>query len=169
MRLPLIALCIATAPLAAQDDAMRTVTRPAPNDTIAIAEAAIERFLAGRDANPTEVWPQLVCMRMAGEGRWCTPSAEGRRVSVLEALAIEMRLPLSAAGKVPPCGTASAPGGRQLRLASLKLFTDSAQVGVSLWCMGTPAARMEGCRYHLVRQQGSWVVRPGAPVTCFRS
>lgn len=168
MRLPLLAALLAgTTPLAAQDD---TTATAAPNDTVAVAEAAIERFLAGRDQNPTELWPQLVCMRTAGEERWCSPSPAGRVMPVLQDLAVALRLPIAAPGKVPPCGTAASPGGgRQLRIASLRITTDSAGVGVSLWCMGSRAVRMEGCRYHLVRQQESWVARPGAPVTCFRN
>ncbi len=165
MRLPMLALLAMTAPLAAQDS---TATPPVPNDTVAVAEAALERFLAGRDVNPTEVWPQLVCMRTEGEERWCAPSPERVAMPVLAELAAALQLPGTAAWKVPPCGTAESPAGRQLRVVSLRLEGDSAQAGVSLWCMGARAPRMEGCRYRLQRQEGTWLVRSGAPVTCFR-
>lgn len=162
MRLPLLALLAVTAPLLAQDS---TATAPPPNDTVAVAQAAIERFLAGRDQNPTELWPQLVCVRMAGEGKWCTPTPDGTAMPVLKALADSLELPIAAAGKLPSCAPGT--GGLQLRIASLRIADDSAQVVPSLWCMGSRAARGNGCRYLLMRQRGSWVARPGAPVTCF--
>lgn len=164
MRRPLLVLLAATAPLAAQDS-----TATVPNDSVAVAEVAVERFLAGRDQNPTEVWPQLVCTRVAGEGRWCRPSPQGRVMPVLEQLAAALQLPLAASGRVPRCGTAASPGsgGLQLRIASLRIAADSAQVVASLWCLGSRAPRATGCRYLLARQGDRWAVRPGAPVTCF--
>lgn len=166
MRLPFIALLAVAAPLAAQDS---TVT--ATDDTVAVAQAAVERFLAGRDQQPTEIWPQLVCVRMEGEEKWCTPSPEGRVAPAMRRLATAMGLPLGSFGRIPACVTPTAPGrgGAQLRIASLRLSPNSAQVGVALWCMDGLRARGNGCRYSVTRLGDRWVVRTGAPVTCFTS
>lgn len=145
-----------------------TVSAVSPNDTVAVAQAALERYFATRDQRPTELRPQLGCLRMAGEAKWCIPSSGDGVEPALQSLAIELAIPLGSATKVPPCGEATA-ARRQLRIESLRITDDSAQVNVSLWCMGNRRARGDGCRYYLTRQGSRWAIQPGKPITCFGS
>jgi hypothetical protein len=166
-RIPLL-LFLAASPLGAQS--VDSVAAPTPAaDSLAIAQVALERFLAVRGDRPTEVWPQFVCTRMAGEERWCTPSAANRVAPVLERLAAGLEVAVARSGKVPACGGSTSDSrGLQLRVASLRIAGDSAEVGVAVWCASTGGRfSSDGCRYHLVRVQEQWAIRPGAPVRCF--
>ncbi len=137
-------------------------------DSVMVARTAIERYLVGRDVRPTELSSQLSCLRIATDDPPCVKSRKGRVAPVLRSVADSLGLPLGSPDRIPTCGDAAAgtAGGAQLRIESLHIVGDSAQVGTSLWCRNRPRLLGRGCRYHLVRHEGRWEILPGR-MRCF--
>ncbi len=134
------------------------------DDSVVVARTAIDRYLVGREQRPTELSSQLSCLRMATDDPPCVKSPKGRVAAVLQSVADSLGLPLGSPDRIPACGGAAA--GAQLRVESLHIAGDSAQVGTSLWCRNSPRLAGRGCRYHLVRHEGRWEILPGR-VRCF--